>query len=240
VLRLTRPPSDRALPEAVLGDSSQLRVGDSVIAIGNPAGLDNTVTSGIVSSLKRSSEEVGIPDKKTNFIQTDAAINPGNSGGPLCNAAGEVIGINTCIRANAEGIGFAIPITKAVPILERLSRGERIRHAYIGVQMSSLTPDLARQHNEDPNAGATLPGVRGALVVRVLPRSPAASAGLRRFDVVVAIGGGGVETAGDAQGRVDESEVGRKVLVTVVRNGREIELGVVPEDLAALREKKKT
>ena len=152
VLLIDRPADSKEredpLPVAVLGDSSALSVGSWVIAIGNPAGLDNTVTIGIVSSLSRSSEAVGIPNTKVNFIQTDAAINPGNSGGPLCNSLGEVIGINTCIRANSEGIGFAIPVNKAKDIMGRLAVGERIRHAFIGVRMGSVTPDLARQHNE--------------------------------------------------------------------------------------------
>ncbi len=121
------------LPVATLGDSSQVQVGDWAIAVGNPLGLDNTVTLGIISTLKRSRVQVGIPDKRLDFIQTDTAINPGNSGGPLLNDRGEVIGINTAIRADAEGIGFAIPIDKAKAIKDRLARGESIPHPYIGV-----------------------------------------------------------------------------------------------------------
>lgn len=128
------------LPVAALGDSSQIQVGEWAIAVGNPLGLDNTVTLGIISTLNRSSAQVGIPDMRLEFIQTDTAINPGNSGGPLLNGRGEVIGINTAIRANAEGIGFAIPIDKAKAIKDRLARGEDIPHPYIGVQMLTLTP----------------------------------------------------------------------------------------------------
>ena len=240
VLKITPPSGEKLekLPEAKLGDSSACSVGDWVIAIGNPAGLDNTVTIGIISSLLRTSEEVGMTNKKINFIQTDAAINPGNSGGPLVNDKGEVIGINTCIRANAEGIGFAIPINKAVSIVDRLAVGERIRHAFIGVQMSSLTPDLARQHNADPNAGASLPDISGALVVRVIPKSPADEGGLRRFDVVVEIAGEQIKDANTAQVAVDGAAVGKKLTLKVVRNGKEVELSMYPKDLSALRQDK--
>ena len=131
------------LPVVALGSSDQVQVGDWAIAVGNPLGLDNTVTLGIISTLKRSSAQVGIPNKRLDFIQTDAAINPGNSGGPLVNAQGEVIGINTAIRADAMGIGFAIPIDKAKAIKDQLARGEKITHPYLGVQMTTLTPELA-------------------------------------------------------------------------------------------------
>ncbi|MBA3921595.1 MAG: trypsin-like peptidase domain-containing protein, partial [Nostocaceae cyanobacterium] len=118
------------LPVATLGSSDSLQVGDWAIAVGNPLGFDNTVTLGIVSTLKRSSAQVGIPDKRLDFIQTDAAINPGNSGGPLLNDQGEVIGINTAIRADAAGIGFAIPIDKAKAIAFQLQRGQKVAHPY--------------------------------------------------------------------------------------------------------------
>ncbi|MDX2244783.1 MAG: HhoA/HhoB/HtrA family serine endopeptidase, partial [Leptolyngbyaceae cyanobacterium bins.302] len=159
--------SGKDLPIAAMGDSDVVQVGDWAIAVGNPLGLDNTVTLGIVSTLKRSSAQVGIPDKRLDFIQTDAAINPGNSGGPLLNAQGEVIGINTAIRADAMGIGFAIPINKAKEIETRLAKGETIAHPYIGVQMTSLTPELARQNNTDPNSPFEVPEVNGVVVIRV-------------------------------------------------------------------------
>ena len=133
------------LPIAPLGDSSKLQVGDWAIAVGNPLGLDNTVTLGIISTLNRSSAQAGIPDMRLDFIQTDTAINPGNSGGPLLNDRGEVIGINTAIRAGAEGIGFAIPIDKAKAIKDQLARGETIPHPYIGIQMLTLTPEVAQR-----------------------------------------------------------------------------------------------
>ncbi|MBE9012493.1 trypsin-like peptidase domain-containing protein, partial [Pseudanabaenaceae cyanobacterium LEGE 13415] len=135
------------LPVAPLADSDQVNVGDWAIAVGNPLGLDNTVTLGIISTLHRSSAQVGLNDKRLDFLQTDAAINPGNSGGPLLNDRGEVIGINTAIRADAMGIGFAIPINKAKSIKDALARGEKIPHPYLGVQMTTLTPEIARQNN---------------------------------------------------------------------------------------------
>jgi len=208
------------LPVAPLGDSDQVEVGDWAIAVGNPLGLDNTVTLGIVSTLKRSSASVGIPGKRLEFIQTDAAINPGNSGGPLLNQAGEVIGINTAIRADAMGIGFAIPINKAKEISQRLARGETIAHPYLGVQIATLTPDLAQRTNADPNTGFMLPEVNGVLIVQVMADTPAATAGLRRGDVIVEIDGEPVTTADELQQRVENSEVGQPLQV-VVRRGQQ-------------------
>ena len=151
------------LPVAPLGNSRSLQVGEWAIAVGNPLGLDNTVTLGIISTLNRSSAQVGIPDKRLDFIQTDAAINPGNSGGPLLNERGEVIGINTAIRADAEGIGFAIPIDQAKSIQDQLARGEKIPHPYIGIRMITLTPEIAQQFNEDPNSAMVVPEITGVL-----------------------------------------------------------------------------
>ncbi len=205
------------LPAATLGNSDVVQVGDWAIAVGNPLGLDNTVTLGIVSTLKRSSAQVGIPDKRLDFIQTDAAINPGNSGGPLLNAQGEVIGINTAIRADAMGIGFAIPINKAKEIETRLARGEKIAHPYLGVQMTSLTPELARQNNTDPNSPFEVPEVNGVVVVRVLQNTPAERAGLRRGDVITEIDGLAVSTAEQLQQIVETSQVGQTLKVQVQR-----------------------
>ncbi len=210
-------PGSVSLPIVALGDSDNVRVGEWAIAVGNPLGLDNTVTLGIVSTLKRSSSQVGIPEKRLDFIQTDAAINPGNSGGPLVNAQGEVIGINTAIRADAMGIGFAIPINKAKTIEAQLSRGEKIAHPYFGVQMASLTPEMARENNEDINAAFDIPEVNGVVVLRVLPKTPAAEAGIRRGDVIVQVDGHAVTTAEQLQGLVDNSKVGQTLQVTVLR-----------------------
>lgn len=208
------------LPVAPLGDSSQIQVGDWAIAVGNPLGLDNTVTLGIISTLQRSSTQVGIPDKRLDFIQTDAAINPGNSGGPLLDAAGEVIGINTAIRADAMGIGFAIPINTAKPIAERLASGQSVVHPFVGIEMRTLTPELAAQVNNDPNALFQVPEVNGVLVVRVLTNSPAAEAGLRRGDAVVKIDGQAVTTAEQLQRIVENSGVGKSLQFEIQRGDR--------------------
>ncbi|MFO8038480.1 MAG: HhoA/HhoB/HtrA family serine endopeptidase [Sodalinema sp.] len=223
----------RDLPVAPLGDSDMVQVGDWAIAVGNPLGLDNTVTLGIVSTLNRSSAQVGIPDKRLDFIQTDAAINPGNSGGPLLNARGEVIGVNTAIRADANGIGFAIPINTVKAVSDRLARGESIAHPFIGIQMISLTPDLARENNRDPNAGFTIPEENGVLVMRVLAASPAEEAGLRRGDVITQIDRQPVTSAEDLQRQVEESQVGQVLRLQVIRGDRTLSLRVRTGELQA-------
>jgi S1-C subfamily serine protease len=219
------------LPTAPLGNSDQVGVGDWAIAVGNPLGLDNTVTLGIVSTLKRSSSSVGIPGKRLEFIQTDAAINPGNSGGPLVNQRGEVIGINTAIRADAMGIGFAIPINKAKEIKDRLARGEAIAHPYIGVQIADLTPELAQRNNQDINSGIYLPEVYGVLVIRVLEGTPAAEAGLRRGDVITAVDGTTVRSADQLQLKVENTQVGDSLQVTIQRGDRSQSLTVRTAEL---------
>ncbi|TAD77094.1 MAG: PDZ domain-containing protein [Oscillatoriales cyanobacterium] len=213
-------PGREQLPVAPLGNSEAVQVGDWAIAVGNPLGLDNTVTLGIVSTLKRSSVQAGIPDKRLDFIQTDAAINPGNSGGPLLNDRGEVIGINTAIRADAMGIGFAIPIDKVKSILPLLSKGQAVPHPFLGIQMRTLTPELARKNNADPNAAIELPEVNGVLVVNVIPESPAALGGLRRGDAITQIDGAPVTSAEQFQSIVERSRVGQALSLTVQRGDR--------------------
>ena len=225
-------PAGESLPVSKLGNSDGVEVGDWAIAVGNPLGLDNTVTLGIVSTLKRSSAAVGIPNKRIDFIQTDAAINPGNSGGPLLNSQGEVIGINTAIRADAMGIGFAIPINKAKAIEASLAKGERIAHPYLGVQIATLTPDMATMNNEDPNSAIELPVTNGVLVVRVLPNTPAAEAGLRRGDVITEIAGVRVQKADQLQDRVDQVKVGDALQMTFRRGDRTQRLSVRTADLS--------
>ena len=207
----------KTLPVASLGDSDTVDVGDWAIAVGNPLGLDNTVTLGIVSTLKRSSATVGIPNKRLDFIQTDAAINPGNSGGPLLNSQGEVIGINTAIRADAMGIGFAIPINKAKSIQDQLAHGERIAHPYLGIQIADLTPEMAKRNNDDPNASMIIPEVSGVLVIRVLPETPAAEAGLRRGDVITQIDEQHFQTANQLQSYVDQAQIGQRLRLSLHR-----------------------
>ncbi|MEM9136786.1 MAG: HhoA/HhoB/HtrA family serine endopeptidase [Cyanobacteria bacterium P01_F01_bin.42] len=207
----------QTLPQAALGDSDEIQVGDWAIAVGNPVGLDNTVTLGIVSTLHRSSAEIGIPDKRLEFIQTDAAINPGNSGGPLLNESGEVIGINTAIRADATGIGFAIPINKAKSLKDRLVRGEKILHPYIGLQMVTLTPKLAQENNQDPNSPQLLPEVNGVLVMQVIKGTPAEKAGIRSGDVIVDVDQQPMKSAEQMQKLVEKTEVGQMLSISLRR-----------------------
>lgn len=209
------------LPTVAIGRSENLTPGQWAIAIGNPLGLDNTVTLGIISATGRSSVQVGVPDKRVSFIQTDAAINPGNSGGPLLNARGEVIGINTAIRADAQGLGFAIPINTAQRIATQLFTKGRVEHAFLGIQMVTLTPDLKEQINKNSSeAGFTLTKDKGVLIIKVLDKSPADLAGLHKGDVIQKISGKAVNTASDVQEQVDASNVGASVDVEVTRSGQ--------------------
>ena len=224
VVKINTQGSD--LPIAPLGDSSTVQVGDWAIAVGNPVGLDNTVTLGIISTLGRSAAKAGIPDKRVEFIQTDAAINPGNSGGPLLNAQGEVIGINTAIRADAMGIGFAIPINQAKSLQALLASGKKVPHPYIGVQMVNLTPDLARQNNRDPNSLFMIAEVEGILVVRVMPDSPAERAGIRRGDVIVAVNNQPIQDGSKLQSLVDRAGLNQVLKLKIQRSDRSLELTV--------------
>ncbi|AFY94796.1 HhoA/HhoB/HtrA family serine endopeptidase [Chamaesiphon minutus] len=219
------------LPVAELGDSDIVKVGDWAIAVGNPFGLDNTVTLGIVSTLKRASSTVGMTDKRLDFIQTDAAINPGNSGGPLLNGKGEVIGINTAIRADAIGIGFAIPINKAKTISTQLARGEKVSHPYLGVQMVTLTPEIAAENNNDPNALFQIPPVNGVLVVKVLPNTAASVAGMRRGDTILEVDGEAIHDANQLQNVMENSRVSQLLQVRILRDGKDRIVKVIPKDL---------
>jgi S1-C subfamily serine protease len=219
-------PQNHNLPIAPLGDSNQIQVGDWAIAVGNPFGFDNTVTLGIISTLKRSSAAIGIPDKRIDFIQTDAAINPGNSGGPLLNERGEVIGINTAIRADAMGIGFAIPINKAKTIYAQLVKGETVAHPFLGIQMISLTPEIAKENNDDPNAPILLPEVTGVLVMRVLNNTPAQRGGIRRGDVIVEIDKQPITSAEQLQNLVENSSIDQVLKVKIRRDSQTKELSI--------------
>ena len=219
-------PQGADLPVAPLGNSSEVEVGDWAIAVGNPVGLNNTVTLGIISTLARTSAQVGIPDKRVDFLQTDAAINPGNSGGPLLNERGEVIGINTAIRADAMGIGFAIPIDKVKTIATTLAAGKKVPHPYVGVQMITLTPELAQRNNNDPNSAYFIPEVKGVLVMRVMENTPAAIAGIRRGDVIVAVEDQPIKTAGQLQSLVDRSGLNQNLQFEIMRGDRTFSLDV--------------
>ncbi|GAB4233929.1 MAG: HhoA/HhoB/HtrA family serine endopeptidase [Elainellaceae cyanobacterium] len=205
------------LPTVTLGDSTSLIPGQWAIAIGNPLGLDNTVTAGIISATGRSSSDVGIPDRRVRFIQTDAAINPGNSGGPLLNDQGEVIGINTAIRADAQGLGFAIPIETASRIVEQLFNQGKAEHPYLGIQMVDLSPELKEQINQERSLNITVSADEGVLVLQVMEDSPAASAGMKAGDIIRKVNGAEVRTATDVQEQVEGSQVGELVAVEVLR-----------------------
>ncbi len=208
-------------PVAPLGNSDSLQVGDWAIAVGNPYGLDNTVTLGIVSSLNRNARKLGIMDKRLDLIQTDAAINPGNSGGPLLNANGEVVGINTLVRSGpGAGLGFAIPINRARQISSQLISTGRASHPMIGVGLDEV---------RNPSGSALQAGAR---VVAVQPGGPAAQAGLRPGDVITAVDGNRISGPGDVINAVERAGVGRSLRFTLVRGGESVQLTVVPSDLA--------
>ena len=216
------------LPTVNIGDAENLTPGEWAIAIGNPLGLDNTVTVGIISALGRSSSQVGVPDKRVRFIQTDAAINPGNSGGPLLNSQGEVIGINTAIRADAQGLGFAIPIETAQRIADQLFAKGQADHPYLGIQMVNLNEATREEINANSEFDFKIGSEDGILIVRVIPNSPAARAGLKAGDIIQKIGDRPVETSNQVQEQVDQSEIGTQLEVALVRDGRSISLEVKP------------
>jgi S1-C subfamily serine protease len=219
------------LPTVRLSDSDQIQPGEWAIAIGNPLGLDSTVTAGIISATGRTSREVGVPDKRVDFIQTDAAINPGNSGGPLLNLNGEVIGVNTAIIQGAQGLGFSIPINTVQRISTQLIETGRVEHAYLGIQMVALSPEVKENINSDPNSPFTVQEEEGVLIARVVPNSPAAQAGLRDGDVIVAIEGQAVKDGAEVQRVVEQSTVGQNLSLTLRRDGQEQTLNVRPGNL---------
>ncbi|MDK3155703.1 HhoA/HhoB/HtrA family serine endopeptidase [Kamptonema cortianum] len=214
------------LPTVRIGDAERLQPGEWAIAIGNPLGLDNTVTVGIISATGRSSSQIGVPDKRVSFIQTDAAINPGNSGGPLLNQSGEVIGMNTAILRNAQGLGFSIPINTAQRIAQELIANGSVQHPYLGVQMLTLTPQVRESINNNPNSGLTVQDDRGVLVTRVMPNSPASQAGLQAGDIILRIGDREVSDASGVQQAVEATQVGSTLPLELRRNGRTVNLNV--------------
>lgn len=215
------------LPTVNFADSEELQPGQWAIAIGNPLGLDNTVTTGIVSATGRSSSEVGIPDKRVNFIQTDAAINPGNSGGPLIDEKGRVIGINTAIIRGAQGIGFAIPINRARQIADQIVTKGKVEHPFLGIRMVGLTPDLKDRINNDPNSTFQVDVDSGVLIVQVVPESPAAEAGLRPGDVIFKAQDKAVKEPVEIQQAVEATGVGKPMTLEVHRNGQNREVEVL-------------
>jgi Do/DeqQ family serine protease len=211
-----------------LGDSSRLRVGDLVLAIGNPFGLDETVTMGIVSATGRRNTQIAPDGGYADFIQTDAAINPGNSGGALVNARGELVGINTAIYSGTGGnlgIGFAIPVNMARGIMEQILKTGKVSRGYLGILIQDVTPDLAKAFN--------LSSTDGVLVGDVSADSPGAKAGLRNGDVVVAVNGQSVTDAQDLRLRVSQIAPGTSVRLDIMRDGQRQQinatLGELPE-----------
>ncbi|MFM2311210.1 MAG: hypothetical protein RLZZ04_486 [Cyanobacteriota bacterium] len=218
------------LPTVNFGDAEHLTPGEWAIAIGNPLGLDNTVTVGIISALDRSSSQVGVPDKRVRFIQTDAAINPGNSGGPLLNSQGEVIGINTAIRADAQGLGFAIPIETAQRIANQLFAKGEAEHPYLGIQMVDLNQEIIQEINSSQEFDFKITQTSGVLVAKVIPRSPAAKSGFHPGDVISQIGDLDVATSLQVQEQVDASEIGAELKVKIIRKDKIKTLTVKPGD----------
>lgn len=214
------------LPTVALGDSGQIKPGQWAIAIGNPLGLDNTVTAGIISATGRTSSNVGMPNERVSFIQTDAAINPGNSGGPLLNAEGQVIGMNTAIIQGAQGLGFAIPIDTANMIANQLIAKGKVEHPYLGIEMITLTPELQKQINDDPNSNLTVDRSQGVLIAKVMPGSPSAKSGLRAGDVIEKIDGQTIKDSNAVQQIVEQKQPGSDLQVNLYRNGRSMTITV--------------
>ncbi|MBI1820492.1 MAG: DegQ family serine endoprotease [Nitrospirae bacterium] len=217
----------RDLPTIPMGDSSKMEVGEYVLAIGNPFGLNQTVTMGIISAIGRAN--VGISDYE-DFIQTDAAINPGNSGGALVNTRGELIGINTAIFSKSGGymgIGFAIPTDMARAVLESIKKEGKVVRGWLGVSIQEINPNLAKQFGIKENAGA--------LVSDVMEKSPAEKAGIKRGDVIVQYQGNPVDNPGHLRNSVAQTRVGTRVKMAIIRDKKEISIevniGEQPKDL---------
>jgi Do/DeqQ family serine protease len=205
------------LPVAALGDSTRLKVGEWAIAVGNPFGLESTVTVGVISATGRT--DLGV-EPTDDFIQTDASINPGNSGGPLLNARGEVIGINTAVVSAGQGIGFAIPIHAVMGVEQELARHGTVRRGWLGVGIQALTPDLAESFG--------VKGEKGILVNLVVPRSPADKGGMRGGDIITSFGGKPVAGVKEFQKQVASSPPGSAVSLEILRSGKRarVELAV--------------
>jgi serine protease Do len=208
------------LPVATFGNSDDLKVGEWVMAIGNPFGLEQTVTAGIVSAKGR---VIGA-GPYDDFIQTDASINPGNSGGPLFNAEGQVVGINTAIVAGGQGIGFAIPINAAKNILEQLRTKGRVTRGWLGVSVQQMTPELAKSFGLEED--------RGALVAEVIKNSPAEKAGLQRGDVILTFDSHEIKDMRDLPRLVAATPVDEKVKMEILRDGKAREVKVTVGMLA--------
>lgn len=220
------------LPTVAIGNSERLQPGEWAIAIGNPLGLDKTVTVGVISATDRSSSQVGVPDKRIGFIQTDAAINPGNSGGPLLNSRGEVVGINTAIIGGAQGLGFAIPINRAQQIAQQLITKGKVEHPFIGVQMVNLSPEVKERLKTASNGEINITADRGVLVVRIVRNSPAARAGIKPGDIIQKVGDRTVTKSDQVQEEIEKYKVGDRLPLQLQRNNQiqnlQVQLGTLP------------
>ena len=211
-------------PTAKLGNSDQLKVGDWAIAVGNPFGLESTVTLGIISNLNRNVSQLGISGKRLDLIQTDAAINPGNSGGPLLNSDGEVIGINTLVRSGpGAGLGFAIPINRARAIANQLVASGRAMHPVIGIGLSTV-----------PAGESDLATPAGAVIRSVQPGGPADKAGLKENDQITSVDGRAVKQPGEVVSAIERRGVGAIISIGLLRGEQAITLKVRPVDLSSL------
>ena len=213
----------KSLPVLPLGDSDTIRVGDWVLAIGNPFGLGHTVTQGIISATGRAIGSGPYDD----FLQTDAPINPGNSGGPLINLKGEVIGINSAIIATGQGIGFAIPSNMAKKVASQLREKGKVVRGWIGVTIQSVTPEIAQSFG--------LKEAKGALVADVVAGGPADKAGIKRGDIIVTFNGKDIKNSTDLPWIVAETSVGKTVDVKIIRNGKEMAVRMTIEELTEQR-----
>jgi len=215
------------LPVATFGDSDELKIGEWVMAIGNPFGLEQTVTAGIVSAKGR---VIGA-GPYDDFIQTDASINPGNSGGPLFNSAGQVVGINTAIVAGGQGIGFAIPINAVKEILDQLRTSGRVTRGWLGVSIQQMTSDLAKSFGLEDN--------RGALVAEVIKDSPAEKAGIQRGDVILTFDGHEINDMHDLPRLVAATPIDKQVKMQVLRDGKtrdvKIKIGKLAENSSGIQ-----
>ena len=214
-------------PTALLGNSDNLKVGDWAIAVGNPFGLENTVTLGIISNLNRDVTQLGISDKRIDLIQTDAAINPGNSGGPLLNSLGEVIGINTLVRSGpGAGLGFAIPINRARKIAKDLINTGRAKHPMIGVTLSSnikQKSDFLSQRE------------LGARIKYVTPNGPAQKGGLKINDLIISINNEKIQTPADVVKKINQNNLKSYLKFKIIRNNIEYVKNIKPIDIYDLR-----
>jgi serine protease Do len=222
LIHITNPPKD--LPTLSLGNSDAIRVGDWVMAVGNPFGLSHTVTQGIISAKSR---VIGA-GPYDNFLQTDASINPGNSGGPLVNLNGEVVGINTAILASGQGIGFATPSNMATVVIPQLKEKGKVIRGMIGVQVQNVTPELAKSF------GLSEP--KGALVAEVNPGTPAEKAGIQRGDIIIEFNDHPIHEMNELPRLVAETAPGTKATVKVLRSGKEMAFTLTVTELTEERQ----